>query len=166
MLCILLSPQLGYSLGVEPAASGLPLGDREAIQSWAPISQSPKLRMSQDHRVRHRHSLQLRGSCSKSLYLPRAARRDRPPRPLECSRPSPQILSTPLPCPKLGQPRGPGWGGWLAKFLQTVAPRARREPESIFMQLYVQVKARSSACAHAHTRIYTHHTLPCIHLHT
>lgn len=86
----------------------------------------------------------------------RAVKCSRPPPPLERSRPSPQILNTPLPCPKPGQLRGPGGGGWLAKFLQAAAPRARREPESIFMQLYAQVKARSAACAHAHTRIYTH----------
>lgn len=127
------------------------------LQSWAPSSHSPKLRMPQDHRVRRRHSLQLSGSCSKSLHLPRAVRRGRPPPPLERSRASPQTLSTPLPCPKPGQPRGPRGGGWLAKFLQAAgtssSPRAR---EHLYATLCPSESALCSVRARAHAHLHAH----------
>lgn len=142
-----------------------------------PASDGPGLpppdraRIPQDHRVRRRHSLQLRISTSRSLcpHLPGAVRSRRPPPPLGRSArlpgPSHQLQSAPLfRGPQTGGGAGPGRGRSARKVSASGTSSSPRASESLHN--FVSAASKSALLsARAHTHIYTHsHTLT--HAHT
>ena len=154
-------------------------------RSLHPASGGPGLsppdqpRIPQDHRVRRRHSLQLRISTSRSLcpHLPGAVRSRRPPPPLGRSArlpgPSHQLQSAPLfRGPQTGGGAGPGRGRSARKVSASGTSSSPRASESLHN--FVSGASKSALLsARAHTHTFTHtvtrlhtRTLPRIRLQT
>lgn len=125
---------------------------------------SDRVRIPQDHRVRRRHSLQLRVSTSGSLgpHLPGAVRSHRPPPPLGRS----ARLQAPEPrhqprsgahrysgAPKPGGGAGPGRGRSARKVSASGTSSSPRANESLHN--FVST-ARESALLSARARTHTH----------
>lgn len=126
------------------------------LHAWAPTSLSPKLRMPQDHRVRRRHSLQLRGSCSKSLHLPRGETLSPSPAfgAFSALTPDPEHTNT---LPKARAAAGPGRGRLARKVpagsSTSSSPRAR---EHLYATLCTSESALRSVRARAHSHLHAH----------